>query len=98
VPTSVDNAVIASTHTVTVTADATCKKVTFTGTGGVVSVNTGITLTISTSVNVDQNAGQNNAGTISGLGTLTCNSINVGTSTPSLTAGRTTTSGGRPPP
>jgi hypothetical protein len=90
VPTSVDNVVIASSHTVTVSADATCKKINFTGTGGVVSVNTGITLTVSTSVNVDQ-ADQNNAGTISGLGTLTCTSINVGTSVPSLTAGRTTT-------
>jgi hypothetical protein len=90
VPTSVDNVIIAATHTVTVTSDATCKKINFTGTGGVVSVNTGITLIVSTSVNVDQ-ADQNNAGTISGLGTLTCTSINVGTSVPSLTAGRTTT-------
>ena len=90
VPDSIDNVVIAAGHTVTVTAGATCRKVNFTGTGGVVSVNTGITLTVSTSVNVDQ-ADQNNAGTISGLGTLTCTSINVGTSAPSLTAGRTTT-------
>ena len=90
VPATIDNVVIAAGHTVNVTADATCKKVNFTGTGGVVSVNTGITLSVSTSVNVDQ-ADQNNAGTISGLGTLTCTSINVGTSTPSLTAGRTTT-------
>ena len=90
VPDSIDNVVIAAGHTVTVTAGATCRKVNFTGTGGVVSVNTGITLSVSTSVNVDQ-ADQNNAGTISGLGTLTCTSINVGTSTPSLTAGRTTT-------
>ena len=90
VPTSIDNVVIAVGHTVIVTADATCKKLNFTGTEGVVSVNTGITLTVSTSVNVDQ-ADQNNAGIISGLGTLICNSINVGTSTPSLTAGRTTT-------
>jgi hypothetical protein len=90
VPDSIDNVVIAAGHTVTVTADATCRKVNFTGTGGLVSVNTGITLTVSTSVNVDQ-ADQNNAGTISGLGTLTCTSINVGTSAPSLTAGRTTT-------
>ena len=90
VPDSIDNVVIAAGHTVTVTAGATCRKVNFTGTGGVVSVNTGITLTVSTSVNVDQ-ADQNNAGTISGLGILTCTSINVGTSAPSLTAGRTTT-------
>jgi len=90
VPATIDNVVIAAGHTVTVTADATCRKVNFTGTGGVVSVNTGITLTVSTSVNVDQ-ADQNNAGTISGLGILTCTSINVGTSAPSLTAGRTTT-------
>ena len=90
VPATIDNVVIAAGHTVNVTADATCKKVNFTGTGGLVSVNTGITLTVSTSVNVDQ-ADQNNAGTISGLGILTCTSINVGTSAPSLTAGRTTT-------
>ena len=91
VPTNVDNVIIASTHTVTVTAAASCGQLNFSGTGSTVSVNSGITLAVSGAVRANQSGTQSNAGTITGTGSITCTSVSVGSGGPSMTANRTTT-------
>lgn len=89
VPGSIDNVVIAAGHTVTVTADATCRKVNFTGTGGILTVNSNVTLTVTTAVAVDADANNNSSGIVSGSGTISCGSVTIGSSiTPN--ASRTT--------
>ncbi len=90
VPTGSDVVYIDGTHTVTVTAAASCGQLNFSGTGSAVSVNSGITLAVSGSVRASQSASQNIAGTITGSGTLTCASISVGLGSPTLTGNRTT--------
>jgi hypothetical protein len=90
VPTGSDVVYTDGTHTVTVTAAASCGQLNFSGTGSAVSVNSGITLAVSGSVRASQSASQNIAGTITGSGTLTCASISVGLGSPTLTGNRTT--------
>jgi hypothetical protein len=90
VPTSSDIVYIEGTNTVTVAAAASCAQLNFSGTNGTVSVNSGQTLSVSGSVRVNQSGTQSNQGTISGAGTVTCGTIDVGTGAPGMTANRTT--------
>jgi hypothetical protein len=83
VPSSTDDARIASTHTVTVTANATCASLTFTGAGGILSVNSGVTLTVTGTAKLN-NQNNNATATISGAGTLSCSSFDVGTTTSAI--------------
>jgi hypothetical protein len=78
VPAAIDNVVIAAGHTITVTADATCKKVSFTGTGGTLTVNSSVTLSVTTLVAIDADANNNSSGTVSGSGALSCGSVTIG--------------------
>jgi hypothetical protein len=78
VPDSIDNVVIAAGHTVTVTTDATCKKVNFTGTGGTLTVNSSVTFSVTSALAIEADANNNSSGTISGSGTLNCGSVTIG--------------------
>jgi hypothetical protein len=90
VPVAGDVVNIANGHTVTVTVAAACASITFTGAAATLTVNNGITLTVSGNVTLNNAAGTNNACTISGSGTLSCASVVVGGTTTNLSADRTT--------
>jgi hypothetical protein len=77
-------------YTVTVSANVSCASITFRGTSGTVSVNSGVTLTVTGAVGANQSASQSIAGTVTGAGTLTSASISVGSGSPTLTGNRTT--------
>jgi hypothetical protein len=79
-----DTATITGTHTVTVTANETVWAVIFgsASTNGVVSVNAGVTLSVTSNstynVQLFHNASANTAGTFTGNGTITAGGIFVG--------------------
>ena len=81
---------IASGHTITVTTNAACTSITFTGTSGALAVNSGITLTVSGAVIRNSLTTGNTASTISGAGILSCGSLTVGSGGGS-SSNRTTT-------
>ncbi|MFZ4521892.1 MAG: hypothetical protein ACOYNC_09310, partial [Bacteroidales bacterium] len=76
--------------TITVTSNAACASVAFSGTSTTLTINSTFTLTVSGSVTSNSSLNTAWANTISGSGTLSCASLTVGTNiTPSAT--RTTT-------
>ena len=77
VPVAGDNVFIGG-FTVTVTGTAACSAVTFTGTSGTLTVNSGITLTVSGTITLQNSNSGNRAATISGAGTISCANIQVG--------------------
>ncbi len=84
-PSSTDEVVIASGHTVTVTANATCCNY-YVQSGATLTINTGITLTCAptscTNVGISAANAYDNKGTISGAGTFYINTSNSAGSTP----------------
>jgi hypothetical protein len=88
VPASNDHVVIASNHTITVTDNRTCASIVFSGSAGIVSVNTGIALNVTTHIRLNHQGANNSLAILSGFGTISTGSIIVGESTsPTLTAG-----------
>jgi hypothetical protein len=82
VPAIGDDVVINSGVIVTVTANAPCKSLTFVaGTGGTLIVNNSFTLTVSNSVTMNIADIANTTSFISGAGSLTCSSVNIGNGT-----------------
>ena len=79
VPGAGDDIVICNTYTVTVTASTTVRKITVNA-GGVVSINTLITLAVSPNAAFSSQT-SSNAGTIEGLGTFQVKSIAASTNT-----------------
>ena len=92
-PGSTDNVYIERGYTVTVTANAACTNLYFstatTGNLGTLTVNSGVTLTVSSNVTLYNAAAANVSATISGAGTLSCASLNIGNGTSATT--KTTT-------
>jgi hypothetical protein len=87
VPITGDDVIIEGGNTITVTATAAAKSVTFNGTTATgLTVNSGITLTVSGAVVLNHAAGSATSCTISGAGTINCGSITVGSAiTPATT-------------
>jgi hypothetical protein len=89
VPAAGDNVYIERGYTVTVTANAACSNLYFstatTGTLGTLTVNSGVTLTVSSSVMLYNAAAANVSATISGAGTLSCATLNIGNGTAATT-------------
>ncbi len=65
--------------TVTVTADAVCTSITFTGANATLTVNSGFTVTVSGAVTLNSLAASDTDALISGTGSLSCASVQVGT-------------------
>jgi hypothetical protein len=70
VPGAGDNVTIEGGHTVTVTANAAAGSITFTGISGTLSVNNGLTLTISGNVSLNHNNSNTAEAYLSGTGTI----------------------------
>ncbi|MDQ6471271.1 putative Ig domain-containing protein, partial [Flavobacterium sp. LHD-80] len=96
VPVAGDIVYIQNGHTITVTAAAACGSINFTGASATLTVNSGFTLTVSTAsggtgiLALNSLAGASSAAIISGLGTISVNTVSTGTSV-SPTATATTT-------
>ncbi|KAB1158224.1 YDG domain-containing protein, partial [Flavobacterium luteum] len=70
---------INTNHDITVAANDTCAAINFIGTASTLSVNTGVTLTVTGAVTLDSyDLGTNTSATIGGLGTLNAGSLNEG--------------------
>ncbi|HCC71038.1 MAG TPA: hypothetical protein DEQ09_07810, partial [Bacteroidales bacterium] len=78
VPIAGDNVYIESNHTITVTANAACANITFTGSGGTLNVNLSVTLTVSGSITLNILETGNTSCTISGSGSVSCANVNTG--------------------
>jgi hypothetical protein len=83
VPAAGDNVYIERGYTVTVTANAACSNLYFstatTGNLGTLTVNSGVSLTVSGGVTLNKVTSANDVwGTISGAGILNCASLNIG--------------------
>ncbi|MFZ4704656.1 MAG: beta strand repeat-containing protein, partial [Bacteroidales bacterium] len=70
---------IANGHTITVTANAACASITFTGAAATLTVNNTFTLTASGSLTLNSASANNTACIISGAGSFSCASVQVGT-------------------
>lgn len=94
VPTTSDDVVINSGVTVTVDVNASCNSLTLAaGTNNTVSVNSGMTLTVTNAITANNSGSSNTTAALTGSGSITCGSITVGgtVTNPSLTALTTTT-------
>jgi len=80
-PVAGDNVNISDGHTITVTTDAACTTIVFTGPAGTLMVNSSITLTVSASITFNKQATSDAAYLLSGAGTLNCADIAVGSTT-----------------
>lgn len=85
-PGSNDTAIITSTHNVTVTGNETVSALTFgsASTGGILTVNSGVTLTVTNALTMQSNNAANTAGTIqngTGNATVTAGSLVIGDAT-----------------
>lgn len=78
-------------QTVTVAANAASASITFDVTGGILTVNNGITLNVSGAITLNNLANANIAATIAGNGSLIAGSINVGNGTAATTNNTTRT-------
>ena len=78
VPASTDSVVIPNGVTVTADASLTCAAVTFSGASATLSVNTGITLTVTRRVTLNMVSATSTTATISGLGAVSAGSVVVG--------------------
>ncbi len=78
VPVAGDNVYIESNHTITVTANAACANITFTGSGSTLTVNSSITLNVSGPVTKYKLTNSNSSSIFSGEGTIICANIEVG--------------------
>jgi len=80
VPVAGDNVFLENGCTVTITANAACTNITFTGIGAaaILTVNASFTLSISGTITLNELANANSACTLSGGGTLSCANLEVG--------------------
>lgn len=78
VPASIDPVVIPNTVNLTCDINATCASVTFTGANASLSISSGVTLTVTSSVTLNNLISSNSSCSITGSGTLTCGNVNVG--------------------
>lgn len=80
VPAGGDNVFLENGRTVTVTANASCASITFTGTGNdaTLIINSSVTLTVSGDVTLNNVANSSKSCTVSGTGTLFCDNLIVG--------------------
>jgi len=88
VPTGSDVVYLQGNYTVTVTANASCGTINFDDVG-TLTVNSGVTLS-GGAINL-VHGDKTVSGTIAGAGTLTCTTVNVGTTSPFSSSTRTTT-------
>jgi len=79
-PGSNDTAIITSNHTVTVTVSETVNALQFNAasTAGSVSINSGISLTVTTSITLLHNTGANTSADLTGSGSVSAASITIG--------------------
>ncbi len=94
VPSATDDVVILPTHDITVTANASINSITLgsnnTATTRILTVNSGITLTVTAGITMQNDDATNMAATITGAGTITCASLTVGGTTTTLTGDAST--------
>lgn len=83
VPVAGDDVYIESNHTITVTANAACASITFTGNGSTLTVNSSIILAVSGTVTKNK-LNSNSSSLITGQGTINCANIAVGSTANSI--------------
>lgn len=77
IPSPGDDIVIGATFTLIVDGDVTCNSMTV-GNGSILSVNSSVTLTVTTSVSFPNLAAASTTGTLSGSGTINASSLSIG--------------------
>ncbi|MGB8492681.1 MAG: hypothetical protein WCE64_16625, partial [Bacteroidales bacterium] len=92
VPVAGDNVFIERGYTITVTVNAACSNLTFTGVGtsATLTINSFCTLTVSAAVTLYKLSNSNVSCTLNGAGTLSCVSLNVGSAVNGPTGYNTT--------
>ena len=78
VPVAGDNVFIENGYSLSVTANASCSNITFNGSSATLTVNSSLTLSVSASIAIDEQNNNSVSANISGGGTLSCNSVSVG--------------------
>src|SRR5689334_8087037 len=76
IPTATDDIVVGATFTLTVDGNRTCNSLQV-GNGSTISVNTGIVLTITTSLSFPNAASASTTGTVAGAGTINTGSMSI---------------------
>ncbi|CAN5619087.1 hypothetical protein BH11BAC5_BH11BAC5_19770 [soil metagenome] len=93
VPTSADAVIIPNGIVLTGDVTTTCAAITFTGAAATLTVNAGVTVTVSGAINLNSAAAGNTTASITGAGSIACNSVGVGSAiTPTTTSASTLTS------
>jgi hypothetical protein len=77
-PVAGDIVYIENGHTVTITANAACASITFTGESSTLTVNSGYIITVSNTVTLIKQSAVNSVCTVDGAGTMSCANISVG--------------------
>ena len=90
VPSTGDNVNIANGHTITVTANASCASITFTGASGGLTVNSSVMLNVSGTITLRKQANANASCNIMGQGSIECQNIAVGSTNNAPTGNNTT--------
>ena len=92
-PVAGDIVIIERGYTVTVTADALCTSITFSGTNSsnALVINSSVSLTVSGAVTLNSDSGSDTKCGISGAGTLNCATVSVGQSGTNPSSNRSTT-------
>lgn len=90
VPSASDDVIINNNIDVTVSGNVSCNSISFSSTAGSISVSSGFTLTVTTSITLNNAAGGNTAASLTGAGTISCASFQVGGTVTNLTGDRTT--------
>lgn len=90
VPSIGDDVRIANGHTVTVTANASCASITFTGATGGLSVNSSVMLNVSGTITLRNQANANASCNVTGQGSIECQNIAVGSTDNAPTRNNTT--------
>lgn len=80
-PIAGDVVIIANGHTVTVTASAACNSLTFSGASATLSVSSSFTLAVAGAITLNNAADAVVSATVSGAGTISCASVNIGNGT-----------------
>jgi len=91
IPGSGDNTRVRG-HTITVTSSTSCNSLRFYSNNGSLYINNGITLAVANDITARTNGGSNRSYFISGTGTITCGTLNVGHDVGDLSTGTRTTS------
>ena len=92
VPTSANDVFISTGVDVTVSTPASCASIRFNGTTGSITVNNGLTLSVTGNILLANSATASSSASLDGLGTINCASVDVGGSTaPSFNSTLTST-------